>query len=67
MAKKAKTNKAARKRFKITGSGKVVHRSQTDNSHLKVGKSRAQKARKKQTRVLQSQKQVKKLKSLLGA
>ena len=67
MAKKAKTNKAAKKRFKITATGKVFHRSQGDNTHLKAGKTRAQKARKKQSNQLTSTKQVKKLKALLNA
>lgn len=67
MAKKAKTNKAAKKRFKLTATGKVVHRSQGDNSHLKAGKSRAQKVRSKTSKALGSKKQLKKIKSLINA
>lgn len=67
MAKKAKTNKAAKKRFKITGSGKVMHRSQRDNTHLKANKTRAQKARSKRMGTLNSKKQAKKIKALINA
>ncbi len=67
MAKKAKTNKAAKKRFKITATGKVMHRSQKDNSHLKANKTRAQKARKKGKNTLQNKKQAKKIKALINA
>lgn len=67
MAKKAKTNKAAKKRFRITRNGKVIHRSQGDNSHLKAGKSGAQKARRKSPSQLASKTQAKKIKSLLNA
>ena len=65
MAKKGKTNKATKKRFKLTRTGKVVHRSQYDNTHLKVNKTRAQKARKKRKKVLTNKTQIKKIKSLL--
>ncbi len=44
---KAKTHKATQKRFKLTGTGKIMHNSQGDNSHLKANKNRAQKNRKK--------------------
>ena len=67
MATKAKTNKAAKKRFRITKNGKVIHRSQGDNSHLKAGKSSAQKARRKQLKQLSSKTQARKLRSLINA
>jgi ribosomal protein L35 len=66
MAKKAKTNKAAKKRFRITASGKVLHRAQSDNTHLKTNKNRAQKARKRRLRALASHAQIKKIKSLIN-
>jgi ribosomal protein L35 len=66
MAKKAKTYKAAKKRFRITRTGKVMHRAQKDNSHLKANKSRAQKARTKKMNVLADKKQSNKIKSLLN-
>ena len=45
MAKnKMKTKKAAAKRFKVTGSGKVMHR-QTGQRHLLSKKSRRRKRR----------------------
>ena len=65
MAKKPKTNKAARKRFKITGSGKVFHKTQADNSHLKVNKNRAQKARRSKKSFLASKKQMRKIKAII--
>jgi len=65
MAKKSKTYKAAKKRFKLTGTGKVKHKGQNNNKHLKVNKSRAQKARKKGAKFLSSTKQANKIKSLI--
>lgn len=44
---KNKTHKATQKRFKLTASGKLMHNSQGDNSHLKANKDRGIKARKK--------------------
>jgi large subunit ribosomal protein L35 len=41
---KMKTNRAARKRFKVTGTGKVV-RSQAGKRHGMIGKSRSRKRR----------------------
>jgi large subunit ribosomal protein L35 len=41
---KMKTNRAARKRFKITGTGKVV-RAQSGKRHGMIGKSRKRKRR----------------------
>jgi large subunit ribosomal protein L35 len=61
---KQRTHKAASKRFKVTGSGKVLHRSQNAR-HLISNKS------KKQMRRLKQMKQVvgrfeKKIKKLLA-
>lgn len=44
---KSKTHKATQKRFKLTGTGKLMHNSQGDNAHLKANKDRGEKARKK--------------------
>jgi large subunit ribosomal protein L35 len=41
---KMKTNRAARKRFKVTGTGKVV-RAQSGKRHGMIGKSRKRKRR----------------------
>ncbi len=41
---KMRTNSAAKKRFKITGSGKVFHR-RTNRGHLNAKKSGARKRR----------------------
>ena len=41
---KMKTNRAARKRFKVTGTGKVV-RAQAGKRHGMIGKSRGRKRR----------------------
>jgi ribosomal protein L35 len=62
MAKKAKTYKAAQKRFKLTATGKVKHKAQNNNNHLKVNKTRAQKARQKGSKFLGSKKQTNKIK-----
>lgn len=62
---KAKTHKATQKRFKLTGTGKIVHNSQGDNSHLKANKSRAQKKRKKGVNELSSKGEQKKIIKLM--
>ena len=41
---KLKTNRAARKRFKVTGTGKVV-RAQSGKRHGMIGKRRSRKRR----------------------
>jgi large subunit ribosomal protein L35 len=41
---KMKTNRGAKKRFKITGTGKV-RRSKGNLSHMMIGKSRSRKRR----------------------
>jgi ribosomal protein L35 len=63
---KAKTHKATQKRFKITPSGKLMHFSQGDNSHLKANKDRGEKARKKGSHVLAGKGDVKKLIKLMS-
>jgi len=65
MAKKSKTHKAIAKRFRITKKGKVMHRSQYDNSHLKTKKSHALKARQKRMKKLANKTQIKKIKAFL--
>ncbi len=62
-----KTHKASVKRFKLTASGKLRHNRQKDNAHLKVNKTRAQKSRLNKQPSLQSNKEVQKIKSLIGA
>ena len=66
MAKKAKTNKAAKKRFKITRKGKIFHKIQGSNTHLKHKKSRAQKLRRKGNKLLANTKLAKKIKTLIS-
>ncbi len=41
---KTKTNRAAAKRFKVTGSGRILRR-QAGRSHLKVGKKTSRRLR----------------------
>ena len=48
---KMKTNRAARKRFKITGTGKVV-RAHAGKRHGMIGKGRSRKRRLLGTRVV---------------
>lgn len=67
MKNKIKTHKATSKRFKVTGSGKVVHNHQKDNDHLKIGKSRAQKSRVNGKGALESRKESIKIKKLISA
>lgn len=64
--KKQKTHQATKKRFKLTGTGKVRHNRQGDNAHLKVNKSSAQKTRKKGKSQLSSEGEINKIKRLLG-
>lgn len=63
---KAKTHKATKKRFKVTGSGKVLHRGQGDNGHSKNYESRRQKRNPRRIRALTSGKEANKIKRLLG-
>lgn len=63
---KAKTHKATKKRFKVTGTGKVIHRAQGDNGHSKNYESRRQKRNPRRPRALGSGKESRKIKRLLG-
>jgi ribosomal protein L35 len=63
---KQKTHKATSKRFKKTANGKLLHYTQGDNSHLKVNKNRAEKARKKGAHALTNKTQIKMINKLLG-
>ena len=64
MAKKNKTKRSAAKRFKVTGSGKVVRRK-AYKSHLTAKKSPARKRRLRKG-TLVSNSDVKNVKQLLG-
>jgi large subunit ribosomal protein L35 len=61
---KAKTKKAAKKRFKVTGSGKVVHKK-AGKSHLLGKKSSRRKRRLSGDHEVKSKKQVKEIKEKL--
>ncbi len=63
---KQKTHKATSKRFRLTATGKLLHNSQGDNSHLKANKDRGQKARKKGQHSLGNQTETAKIIKLLG-
>lgn len=65
MKNKIKTHKASSKRFKLSASGKVKHNVQ-GNNHLKAGKNRAQKTRKKGFKVLNSKNEIAKIIKLTG-
>ena len=60
-----KTHKATAKRFKLTKSGKLLHKRQGDNSHLKVNKSYHQKVRKNNRAALGNKSETKKLINLM--
>ena len=64
MKNKHRTHKGAAKRFKVTGSGKILHRSPTIR-HLQASKSKGQKRKLKQLKEVKG-KQVKKVRKLLG-
>lgn len=63
---KSKTHKATQKRFKVTATGKLMHNSQKDNSHLKANKGRGEKARKKGQHPLAATGEVKKIIKLMA-
>lgn len=48
---KMRTNRAARKRFRVTGSGKIVHRTAW-GSHLFKSKTKARQIRLKRNKVV---------------
>ncbi len=66
MAKGKKTHKATAKRFKATASGKIVHKKQMDNAHLKANKSNRTKNRQKRGGTIGSKTQAKKIKQLMS-
>lgn len=61
---KAKTKKAAKKRFKVTGSGKLVHKK-AGKSHLLGKKSSRRKRRLSAENEVKSKKQTKEIKDKL--
>jgi ribosomal protein L35 len=63
---KLKTHKATSKRFRKSASGKILHYTQGDNSHLKANKNRAEKARKKGIHSLTNKGDIKTISKLLG-
>ena len=65
---KLKTHKATAKRFKVTGSGKVIRKSlQTrNNSHLK-SKGRAARKKMPKSFIISSKGNVRRIKKLLNA
>jgi len=63
---KFKTHKATSKRFKKTASGKLMHYSQGDNSHLKTNKNRSEKARKKGAHALACKGDIKNITKIMG-
>lgn len=63
MANKQRTNKSASKRFKVTKSGKVTHRSPL--RHLKSNKSKSQLRRLRVTKEIPGD-MGKKIKQMLG-
>lgn len=65
---KHKTHKASVKRFKVTGSGQLMHLPQGGgNGHSRNYKNRRQKAAAKGTNALQSNKQTKTIRLFIGA
>lgn len=64
MKNKHRTHKGTAKRFKVTGTGKVMHRSHTIR-HLRKAKSKNQIRRLKQMKEVTG-KHAKKIKQLLG-
>ena len=66
MKMKLKTHKATSKRFRKTATGKLLHYTQGDNSHLKAHKNRAEKARKKGIHALTNKGDIKTITKLLG-
>ena len=63
--KKIKTHKATKKRFKITGSGKVMHWKQGDNAHLRTKKTLRRKRRLAGAKLLANSQEVKRIKRIL--
>jgi large subunit ribosomal protein L35 len=67
MATKGKTHKASVKRFKKTGTGKLIHKKQMDNSHLKAHKNQRTRNRQNKSSMLDSKRQNKKINALISA
>lgn len=65
---KLKTHKATKKRFKLTGTGKVIRKSlqKRNNSHLKT-KSRGARKKMPGSYVISAKGQVRRIKKLLNA
>lgn len=63
---KLKTHKATSKRFKVTAKGKLRHKRQMDNVHLKANKSNRTKNRQRKRGFLGSKSQIKTLKKLMS-
>ncbi|MBD3280611.1 50S ribosomal protein L35 [Candidatus Dojkabacteria bacterium] len=66
MGKGIKTHKATAKRFKLTAKGKLVHKKQYDNDHLKAHKSNRTKRRQSKSGQISSNKQAKQIKKLMN-
>lgn len=66
MKNKQKTHKASKKRFKVTKTGILMHNRQKDNAHLKTGKTRNQKARKKGRAGLTNKTEISTIKQLIN-
>lgn len=66
MGKGPKTHKASVKRFKMTASGKLKHKKQLDNDHLKAHKSNRTKNRQSKPGFLRSKLQIRKIKKLMS-
>ena len=64
MKNKIKTHKATKKRFKVTTTGKVVHKKQGNNEHLRIKKSNPRKARLNKQGTLENSTEIKKIKRL---
>ncbi len=62
---KNKTHKATKKRFKISGTGKLRHNKQRDNAHLKINKTNRRLRRQEGKTQLASDNEEKKLKRLI--
>lgn len=65
MATKGKTHKASAKRFKKTASGLLIHKKQMDNTHLKAHKTNRSINRQNKSSMLDSKRQIKKIKALI--
>lgn len=62
---KIKTRKVASKRFKVTGTGKIIHRTKGIR-HLRKTKNKARQRRTDSPKVLTNQRYINMVKSALG-